>query len=82
MFPGETVLTGATHPGTPLEVLQSAAGFYIGHRTEDGAPYSRESHYFGTRAAADSALQQLRDAIDGRGEYAADDLPFMRGVPG
>lgn len=42
-----------------LEILESAAGFYIGRNCiENGEiqPYSRESGYFGTREAAESAL--------------------------
>lgn len=44
--------------GEPLtiQVLQSAAGFYIG--TYDEGPYSRESvEYFPTREDAETALQ-------------------------
>ena len=42
---GETVLSGAPHPGTKLEVLSSPAGYYLGYRDEDGLPYSRETEY-------------------------------------
>lgn len=42
----------------PLEILQSAAGFYLGTRDE-GGPVSRESaEYFPTEAAAQDALDQ------------------------
>jgi len=42
----------------PLEVLQSAAGFYIGTFNEDG-PISRESvEYFPTREVAEVALTE------------------------
>ncbi|MFN6509563.1 hypothetical protein ACK3FC_20720 [Xanthomonas translucens pv. translucens] len=41
----------------PLEVLQSAAGHYIGTRNSEG-PVSRESReYFRSYAAAQSALE-------------------------
>jgi len=57
---GETVLTGAPHPGTPLTVMSSAAGYYLGYRDKDGAPYSRESGYFGDAASAKYVLRLLR----------------------
>jgi len=74
MFKGETVATGATHPGTPLEVLQSAAGYYLGYRDEDGLPYSRESGYFANEEAASSALRQFPCELEqlGQGRYVAD----------
>jgi hypothetical protein len=56
----DTVIAGATHPGTTLEVLESAAGFYLGYRDEDGLPYSRESCYFGDRASAEQVLAYMR----------------------
>ena len=41
----------------PVQVLHSAAGFYIGTRDADGAPCSRESNeYFPLRSRADRAL--------------------------
>ena len=41
----------------PLEVLQSAAGFYLGTADQEG-PVSRESvEYFPTREAAVQALE-------------------------
>lgn len=41
----------------PLEVLQSANGFYLGTADQEG-PVSRESmEYFPTRQAADKALE-------------------------
>jgi len=40
----------------PIQVLQSAAGFYIGTVSDDG-PVSRESaEYFPTRPAAEAAI--------------------------
>jgi hypothetical protein len=53
---GETVATGAQAPGTKIQVLQSAAGFYIGYLDEEGYPYSRESDYYVTAKAAQAAL--------------------------
>jgi hypothetical protein len=40
----------------PVEVLKSAAGFYIGTCDEDG-PVSRESQYFPTSELAQQALE-------------------------
>ena len=60
MIEGETVLSGAAHPGTVLRVCKSAAGFYIGFRDEDGLPYSRESKYFASQAEAAAFLLHLR----------------------
>lgn len=59
MFAGETVVTGADHPGTDLEVLDSPAGFYLGYRTKDGAPYTRETKYM-SRDDAFRLLQAFR----------------------
>jgi hypothetical protein len=56
----ETVLQGAAHPHTELEVLESAAGFYLGFRDADGSPYSRETCYFGDRASAELVLGYIR----------------------
>jgi len=39
-----------------LQVLKSAAGYYIG-RTENGMPYSRYSGYFTTKDDADWNLK-------------------------
>ena len=44
-LPRETVLTGAAHPGTELQVLQSHGGYYLGFLDRDGTPYSRETDY-------------------------------------
>ena len=59
MFPGETVATGAPHPGTELKVLSSGAGYYIGYLCEDGMPYSRESIYFPDEPSCQAALDKL-----------------------
>lgn len=41
----------------PLQVLESARGFYIGTAREDGGPCSRESvEYFSTAQVAQNAL--------------------------
>lgn len=60
MLKGETVLNGAPHPGTPLIVMESTAGFYLGYKDADGGPYSRESRYFVSRIAANSCLKTMR----------------------
>ena len=39
----------------PLQVLKSAAGFYIGTQDDEG-PVSRESDYYTTHEAAQQAL--------------------------
>ena len=64
MIKGETVHSGAEHPGTPLEVLNTPAGYYLGFRDTDGAPYSRETGYM-TREDAEVALAEIRG---GRGK--------------
>jgi len=63
MYPGETVLSGAPHPGTELQVLCSGAGYYIGYLCKDGMPYSRESDYFPDEQSCQAALDQLKTAI-------------------
>jgi hypothetical protein len=61
MLPGETIASGApdTCPDCAtkptLQVLRSAAGYYIGTQCECG-PYSRESGYFERRDSAETAL--------------------------
>lgn len=51
---GETVLTGAEHPGTEIEIIprfidsadqQQCAWYYLGFRGKDGFPFSRETDY-------------------------------------
>lgn len=51
MIPGETVLSGAKHPGTKLEVMYSPNGYYLGFKDKDGGPYSRETDYLTETAA-------------------------------
>ncbi|MEM7775923.1 MAG: hypothetical protein AAF732_09965 [Pseudomonadota bacterium] len=42
----------------PLQILKSAAGYYIGTLDKAGLPFTRESAcYWDTRKAAESALQ-------------------------
>ena len=41
-----------------LQVLKSAAGYYIG-RTEEGMPYSRESNYFRGKDNAEWILSYM-----------------------
>jgi len=63
MLTGETIASGApdTCPDCAtkltLQVLRSAAGFYIGTQCECG-PYSRESGYFESPEAAGTALSR------------------------
>ncbi len=62
MLPGETILSGANPDccgeTLPFKVCQSAAGFYIGTFCDNCGPYSRESGYFPTREAAQTALNE------------------------
>jgi len=56
MLPGETVLSGcklATEED--FQVLQSAAGFYIGTFDDEG-PITRETGYFASREQTEEAL--------------------------
>ena len=62
MIRNETVLTGAAHPHTQLEVMQSGAGhggYYLGFRDADGSPYTRETLYM-TKFTAEWMLEQIR----------------------
>lgn len=61
MIRGETVLTGARHPGTELKVLHSPAGWYLGF-TEGGMPYTRETEYFDNITTAQEVLSWFRRA--------------------
>lgn len=56
MIDGETVRSGAADPGTEMEVLSSAAGYYYGYLDKDDMPYSRESGYFRTYEEAERAM--------------------------
>lgn len=77
MFPGETVLSGAPDPGTPMRVLCSAAGWYVGYTDPLGYPYSRETQYLPSRPAAERALQLIEEALRD-GPAALAELPFIR----
>ena len=63
MFPGETILTGAPTLGVDTatdggvwQVMQSAAGWYIG-TTQHGCPYSRETGYMSQADAAATLIE-------------------------
>ena len=60
MMEGETVLSGAEHPGTGLRVMSSPAGFYLGFADQEHAPYSRETEYLSSREAAELLLSWFR----------------------
>ena len=61
MIPGETIASDASstcedcNKKLELQILQSAAGYYIGTWCDCG-PYSRESGYYRTRKDAEKAL--------------------------
>ena len=65
MLPGETIASGApTQCSTcgvrlKLEVLRSAAGYYVGTQCNCG-PYSRETGYYKTRDEAEKVLANLQ----------------------
>ena len=59
MINGETVLSGAPHPGTELKILSTNAGYYLGFLDADGFPYSRESEYM-SPAEVVALLRKLR----------------------
>jgi hypothetical protein len=64
MLPGETILSGAPDicpdcdTYCAFQILESGAGYYIGTTCKCG-PYSRESIYLKSRAAAGVALKDL-----------------------
>lgn len=64
MLPGETIGNGAPkscpdcNVKLEFKVCSSAAGYYIG-TTCDCGPFSRESDYFRTFAAAEEVLKSL-----------------------
>ena len=60
MLKKETVLTGADHPGTKLEVIHTNHGYYLGFRDEDGSAYSRETYYM-PKTLAVAVLAQVRE---------------------
>lgn len=44
--------------GLKVEVLRSAAGWYIGTRTEEGFPNCRMTDYFATKELAEKVLNE------------------------
>ena len=60
MMNGETVLSGAPHPGGRLKILRSPAGWYLGFTDSDNLPYTRETRYFSNEAVAQQVLEALR----------------------
>lgn len=57
---GGVLAAACGRPDLQVQVLQSAAGFYIGTFSEEG-PFSRESfEYFKTRDEAEAALRNNR----------------------
>jgi len=63
----ETVLLGASHPGTPLQVLNTSAGYFLGYVDQDGAPYSRDESTLGpvpTLVNVTAEPQATRPAFD------------------
>jgi hypothetical protein len=77
MIQGETVFTGAPHPGTELCVMRSAAGYYLGFYDTDGMPYSRETQYFQNEQIAEKALRLFTVTYDLSPDRAMN-LPFLR----
>lgn len=57
-----TVLSGKPHPGTPLRIIQSQYGCFLGFLDTDGNLYSRESMYYtdALGAAGDLDLLQMQ----------------------
>lgn len=71
---GETLLTGAPDVCldcqstiSPVCVMRSYAGYYIGTYCPSCGPYSRESGYFKDRKDAQRELQSYVQAIAGDG---------------
>ena len=67
MFPGETILTGASdtsnvHGKLAFKVLKSPAGYYVGTECNCG-PYSRETHYIPTKEAAELCLEHITSGV-------------------
>lgn len=77
MFPGETVLSGASRPNTSPQIMTNGQGMlYVGFADEDGAPYSRETLYLKDRKEAELALHHVVIAlIDPK---LAGQSPFIR----
>lgn len=62
MLKKETVLSGAKHPGTQLQIIGTSAGYYLGFRDKHGNPYTRETFYM-TRTQACDLLMLFRGVI-------------------
>jgi len=77
MLFGETVLSGAPDPGTPMRVLRSPAGWFVGYLDAHGSVYSRETLYLPSPGAAERALRLIQEALRD-GPSALADLPFLR----
>jgi len=62
VLPKECVTTGAglPHPGALPQVMNSAAGYYIGYQTSEGEPWSRETGYYSSYGVA---LQAWKDGV-------------------
>ena len=45
----------------PLEVLESAAGYYLGYACPRCGPYSRETGYYASREEATAALNAYKE---------------------
>lgn len=75
-------------PVSPLRVMQSAAGYYIGRSYFDlefgfDGPYSRESMYYANKEDAEADLAaksfEVRDCVENNWAYDKGDLPDIRG---
>ncbi len=64
----------------PLEVLRSAAGYYVGRlHWEDGCamPGSRESDYFQLREAAEAQLESMTEQLDATNDVTPTPAPRL-----
>lgn len=65
MLPRETVCSGAEHPGTDHEIMQTSDGrYYVGFRDKDGMPYSRETVYVDDKREAVIALCHVTQELE------------------
>lgn len=68
-LPGETLgFTGAYCPcccaRLELQVLRSAAGYYLGYLCLEDGPVSRESYYYSNREDAEADLTRAKDGYE------------------
>lgn len=63
-----------------LEVLHSAAGYYLGYTCPKCGPISRESGYFKSRAEADAALPDPTPHLRKPG-FNRSGLEILQGLP-